>query len=174
MYKFNDLTNEHFGKLTVIRQNGRTKDRHIIWECVCECGNIVNVMGKDLKSGHTKSCGCIQADAVRKSRLIHGDRDARLYSVWKSMKKRCENSNHKDYKWYGAKGVIVCEEWHDYTVFKEWALESGYNENAERGECTIDRINHYGNYEPSNCRWVSIAEQNRNKRVHADMRGEQE
>ena len=86
----------------------------------------------------------------------------------------CENSNHRDYKLYGAKGVTVCEEWHDYTVFKEWTLKNGYNENAEKGECTIDRINPYGNYEPSNYRWVSMEVQRKNKRVHQDTRGDKE
>ena len=103
MYKFNDLTGKKYNHLTVVKQNGRTKDRHILWECVCDCGNTVYVSSRDLITGHTKSCGCIQKDAVKKSRLVHGDRDARLYRVWKSMKKRCENSNDKSYKYYGAK-----------------------------------------------------------------------
>jgi hypothetical protein len=80
------------------------------------------------------------------------------------MKKRCENKTDNSYQWYGAKGVSVCEEWHDYEVFKEWAIVNGYDKNAEYGKCTIDRIDPCGNYEPSNCRWVGIAEQNRNKR----------
>ena len=80
------------------------------------------------------------------------------------MKKRCENPNCASYKWYGAKGVIVCEEWHDYTKFKEWALSSGYDDTAKKGDCTIDRINPYGNYEPSNCRWVNMKVQANNKR----------
>lgn len=87
MYKFNDLTGKKYNHLTVVKQNGRTKDRHILWECVCDCGNIAYVSSRDLTTGHTKSCGCIQKSAVKKSRLVHGDRDARLYRVWKSMKK---------------------------------------------------------------------------------------
>lgn len=170
MYKFNDLTGKKYNHLTVIKQNGRTKDRHILWECVCDCGNTVYVSSRDLITGHTKSCGCIQKNAVKKSRLVHGDRDARLYRVWKSMKKRCENSNDKSYKYYGAKGVTVCKEWHDYSCFKTWALQNGYDENADYGKCTIDRINPYGNYEPNNCRWVDMATQNKNRRIDADMR----
>lgn len=170
MYNFNDLSNKKFNYLTVIKQCGRSKDRHIIWECVCDCGNIVKVSSNQLTTGHTKSCGCIQKESVRKSRYVHGDRDSRLYSVWKSMKKRCENPNCKSYKYYGAKGVRVCKEWHDYSAFKEWALSHGYDENADRGKCTIDRINPYGNYEPNNCRWVGMDVQNKNKR--ADMRGD--
>lgn len=86
------------------------------------------------------------------------------------MKKRCENTNHKDYKYYGALGVAVCDEWHDYTKFKAWAMENGYDENAPRGSCTIDRINPCGNYEPSNCRWVGMDVQAKNKRT--SVRGE--
>lgn len=164
MYKHNDLNGMTFERLTVIGEGGRTKDRHILWECRCECGNIVNVSSRDLVTGHTKSCGCLQKDTIRNIRYKHGDRDSKLYSVWKTMKKRCENSNHKDYKWYGAKGVSVCDNWHDYCVFKEWAINNGYDENAEWGQCTIDKINPYGNYEPNNCRWVTMAEQARNKR----------
>ena len=171
MYKFNDLTEKRFEKLTAIEQAGRSKDRHILWKCKCDCGNIVLVSGHDLVSGHTKSCGCLQKERTSEVRYKHGDRDARLYSVWKTMKKRCENPKSKSYQWYGAKGVSVCEEWHDYSVFKEWALNNGYDESAIKGQCTIDRINPYGNYEPDNCRWISITEQAKNKRLNADMRG---
>lgn len=164
MYKFNDLTGMTFGRLKVIEQNGRTSDRHILWRCKCECGEFTNVSSRELRSGKTKSCGCLQKDKTREMRYKHGDRNSRLYSVWKTMKKRCENKNCKSYKWYGAKGVSVCDEWHDYSAFKKWALDNGYDEKAEKGECTIDRINPYGDYEPSNCRWVSMAEQARNKR----------
>lgn len=164
MHKFNDLTGMVFGRLTVIEQHGMTKDRHILWKCECECGKYKNVSSRELRMGHTKSCGCLQKEKLRERRFKHGDRDSRLYSVWKSMKKRCENQNHKDYRWYGAKGVVVCDEWHDYSTFKEWAIKNGYNENAKYGECTIDRIDPYGNYEPNNCRWVSMSEQAKNKR----------
>jgi len=164
MYKFNDLTGMTFGRLKVIEQNGRTSDRHILWKCKCECGKFTNVSSRELRSGKTKSCGCLQKDKIREMRYRHGDRNSRLYSVWKTMKKRCENKNCNSYKWYGAKGVSVCDEWHDYSVFKKWALDNGYDEKAEKGECTIDRINPYGDYEPSNCKWVSMAEQARNKR----------
>ena len=167
MYKHNDLNGMIFGRLKVIRESGRAKDRHIVWTCQCECGNVVNVSSRELVNGHTKSCGCLQKDIISSMRYKHGDRDSRLYSVWKTMKKRCENKNCKSYKWYGAKGVSVCEEWQDYIKFKKWAIENGYNENALKGECTIDRIDPCGNYEPSNCRWVSMAEQAKNKRKTA-------
>ena len=167
MNRFNDLTGMKFDRLTVIEQAGRTNDRHILWKCRCDCGNTTNVSSRDLKTGHTRSCGCLQKETVGNARLKHGDRDARLYSVWKTMKKRCENENCKSFKWYGAKGVAVCTEWHDYTTFKKWAIQNGYDENAEYGQCTIDRIDPHGDYEPNNCRWVSMAEQAKNKRKSA-------
>lgn len=164
MYKYNDLVGKRFGRLKVIEQNGRTADRHILWRCECDCGTIVNVSSRNLTSGHARSCGCLQRDVIGEMRYKHGDRDARLYGVWKGMKKRCENPNCKSYKWYGEKGVLVCEEWHEYANFKEWAINSGYDKTAEKGKCTIDRINPFGNYEPSNCRWISLTEQAKNKR----------
>lgn len=165
MYKHNDLLGKEFGRLTVIAEAGRTNDRHILWECKCTCGRIVNVSSKELSSGHTKSCGCLQKETIKKIRYKHGDRGSRLYSVWRTMKRRCENKNCKDYRWYGEKGVTVCDEWHDYSIFKEWALNNGYDEFAKRGSCTIDRIDPYGNYTPNNCRWVSMKEQAKNKRI---------
>lgn len=81
MYKHNDLSGMLFGRLTVIKESGRTKDRHILWKCKCECGNTVDVSSRDLLSGHTKSCGCLQKDTIKTIRIKHGDRDARLYSV---------------------------------------------------------------------------------------------
>lgn len=164
MYKHNDLANLRFGRLYVVSDIGRTKDRHILWHCVCDCGNSVNVSSHDLLNGHTQSCGCLQKARTHEARYIHGDRDARLYKIWQSMKKRCESPQCKSFRWYGAKGVTVCDEWHEYSAFKEWAVQNGYNENAKYGECTIDRIDPFGNYEPQNCRWVSFTEQAKNKR----------
>lgn len=174
MYKYNDLTGLRFGRLTVLKQAGRSKDRHILWECICDCGKTVVVQSNLLKGNHTKSCGCGQKDAVTK----HGDcrvkSQSRLYLVWRSMIARCEHPNRKEYVYYGGRGIKVCQEWKKYITFKEWALANGYDENADFGDCTIDRINVDGDYEPSNCRWVDMATQNRNKRPRADMRGEEE
>lgn len=91
-------------------------------------------------------------------------RKQRLYSVWVSMRTRCHNPNSPAYKWYGAIGITMCPEWENYESFREWAKQSGYDPYAPRGKCTIDRINSFGNYEPSNCRWATVTEQNRNQR----------
>lgn len=83
----------------------------------------------------------------------------KLYSVWCAMRQRCNNPKNKDYKWYGGKGVLVCEEWNDFKIFQEWALLNGYEEGL-----TIDRKNGDMNYSPENCRWITISEQQRNRK----------
>lgn len=83
----------------------------------------------------------------------------RLYSIYQGMTKRCYYPDNQNYKYYGGKGIVICNEWKsDFSAFKKWALENGYQDNL-----TIDRINTNGNYEPSNCRWVSMKEQCNNR-----------
>lgn len=88
------------------------------------------------------------------SRKYIDEKDVRIYSIWKGMNKRCNNPNAIDYRWYGGKGVNVCEDWKtEYKKFRDWSLANGY----EKG-LTIDRINPAGNYEPSNCQWLTQSE----------------
>lgn len=90
--------------------------------------------------------------------LIHGLHSHPLYAVWQTMKQRCENPNCRGYRWYGAKGIKVCAAWHDFKTFYDWAVNNGY----EHG-LTIERKNHHGDYEPSNCEWITMSEQQSNK-----------
>lgn len=91
------------------------------------------------------------------------EKDKRLKHIWYAIRQRCENPKAQYYKNYGGRGISICQEWEDFKNFKEWALEAGYDENAPKGECTIDRIDVDGNYCPENCRWITAQEQNLNK-----------
>lgn len=96
-------------------------------------------------------------------KFIHGESYTRLHKVWNGMKQRCNDPNGKEYDRYGGRGIRVCEEWLSYVNFRDWALANGYDATAPKGVCTLDRIDNDGNYEPSNCRWVSLSEQYANK-----------
>ena len=145
-----DLTGQCFGRLTVL-EFVPTEDKRTYWRCRCDCGNICIVWGANLKKGATKSCGC--------NYKKHGLTYRRIYTIWASMKQRCLNPNNTHYKIYGGRGIGVCDEWkNDVAAFEKWALINGYDDNL-----TLDRIDVNGNYEPSNCRWISLREQQRNR-----------
>ncbi|MBO7727891.1 MAG: hypothetical protein J6S50_05160 [Oscillospiraceae bacterium] len=172
MRKAIDLTGQRFGRLTAL-ERAENKNCKATWRCLCDCGNETTVRADSLISGDTQSCGCLHDESleeVRNKHILkhggarHNDNTEKLYFTWLNMKKRCENENDPSYKNYGERGITVCDEWHDYAPFRKWAFENGYYFNTNSYEITLDRINVNGNYEPSNCRWVSSKVQNNNRR----------
>ncbi|GAB7390130.1 hypothetical protein [Lactococcus garvieae] len=164
-----DLTGQKFGKLKVISR-AENRGKQVMWYCQCSCGNKTIVRANHLRSGATKSCGCLEKENRFKMNLKHGGAKGkgcqeRLYGVWLGMRKRCFNPNEPAFPNYGGRGITICDEWSDYSIFRKWALANGYDKDAPLGKCTIDRINNDGNYEPSNCRWVDMKVQRNNQRI---------
>jgi hypothetical protein len=160
-----DLSGQKFGRLTAISisriENYKGGTKHRYYKCRCDCGKIIEVQSYSLTNGNTKSCGCFQREKCGDTFRKHGGMGTRLYNIWKGMKKRCNNSNEPCYKYYGGKGIKVCDEWQvNFIAFRDWALNNGYADNL-----TIDRIDSDKNYEPSNCRWVTQAENARLSRA---------
>ena len=118
------------------------------------------VVTDNLTSGKSSSCGCLQKEMQSRRKMTHGESKSRLYAIWQQMKNRCMNSHTTYYEYYGGRGISVCNDWlNSYPAFREWALSTGYNDNL-----TIDRINIDGDYNPSNCRWVTSVAQASNRR----------
>lgn len=178
MGKKKNLTGIIFGNLEVLEESEkRDKNGNVYWVCRCSCGKTKEINGRSLTTGRTISCGCYNLEnnqkklGQKKYKKTHGKSYSRLYLVYKAMKNRCYNKNVKKYKNYGALGVSVCSEWkNDFVSFYNWAVKNGYDENAKFGDCTLDRINVYGNYCPENCRWISNKEQQKNKRKKNETR----
>lgn len=139
---------ERYGRLIVIKILPPRKVR-----CVCDCGKECDVERSHLRSGSMRSCGCL----TRELRTKHGMSHTKVYYVWHAMLQRCENPNSKNWKNYGARGISVCLQWHDFSQFF-----SDMGPRPPRG--TLERIEVNGNYEPSNCVWASYRAQARNKR----------
>lgn len=161
-----DLTGLVFGRWTVLGEAGKDSRNHKKWLCRCECGVERAVLGYDLKKGKSQSCGCLSVQKTIERSTKHGGCGSRLYVVWADMIQRCVNPNRPDFKYYGGKGVSVCPEWRDYASFAEWAQRSDYRE-----DLTIDRIDVDGDYEPSNCRWVTWMVQQQNRTNVHDIDG---
>jgi len=157
-------TEKGFLKVIGVRKDGR-KSRLIV---SCACGNETEMMKCYFMDDKHSSCGCRYGNKSKNSYLYkHGNAKTRLNNVYHSMKRRCYSEKSTSYKNYGARGITICPEWlgeNGFKNFAKWSMNNGYDKNAKRGECTLDRIDVNGNYEPSNCRWITNKKQCNNKR----------
>lgn len=166
-----DLTGKQFGRLLVLRldQEATFKHKHqkTVWVCQCSCPNktITSVVGNSLSSGLTTSCGCWRTEVSRKNgkkrdSSTHGESNKPQileYDAWRAMKRRCYGVNSLGYSYYGAKGITVCDRW--IGSYENFLQDMGRKPSPEH---SLDRIDNDGNYEPTNCRWATKAQQARN------------
>lgn len=165
-----DLSGKNFGSLTVTGRATAVGVKPVRWNCICSCGQSAVVDGSHLRNGHTKSCGCRASETAKKMFTTHGHasskkRPTKTYGIWSAIKRRCYNKNCIAYKWYGGRGITMCDEWkNDFSAFLR-----------DMGEqppgLEIDRIDNNKGYMPGNCRWVTHQENcnNRSKRASNDL-----
>jgi hypothetical protein len=167
-----DLTGQKFGALLAIERIGFNNFHKAVWHARCDCGATIDVVASNLRSGNSKSCGCLKsADArgraiARNQRMIgkqhprfkHGETRSPEWRSWISMRTRCECPSATHFRLYGGRGIKVCRRW---LQFQNFLADMGRKPTPRH---SIDRINGDGNYTPANCRWATPTEQNRNRR----------
>ena len=152
-----NLTGQTFGRLTVERRLVAPGEPR--WSCRCACGERVSVIGDNLRSGNTTSCGCAQREVVADRNTSHGLSKAPEYSIWGGIKKRCLNPNYPEHRYYADRGITLCDEWVD--DFSAFYRHIGPRPSPEH---SVDRIDNDRGYEPGNVRWATKHEQNMNTR----------
>lgn len=163
-WRFTDLTGRKFGRLTVLSFAGRY-GKHYAFHCECECGNKAPVRGGSLTAGNILSCGCLLGDKNKERLTTHGLGGTPIWRIWAGIKNRCYNKNVRCYGRYGGIGITVCERWLSGDGARS-GFECFYADMGDRptAKHSIDRIDPFGNYEPSNCRWATQSTQARNTR----------
>lgn len=156
------IEGEKYSRLTIIKEVSPIGNKRRIL-CKCDCGRVKEFTMDSVIHYRTQSCGCLRYELLlaRNDKIKYPKelKESRLLRIWYSMKERCYTKSSSGYKKYGAKGVIMCDEWkNDFMSFYNWSITNGYADNL-----TIDRIDYTGNYEPSNCRWADAKTQANNK-----------
>jgi hypothetical protein len=163
-----DLTNQKFGRLTVIERAGSAGNQST-WKCLCECGNEKIVRSSSLRCGDTKSCGCLHKDTARifvvARNKTHGGCGTTEYNTWSAMRQRCYNKNNPFYHCYGGRGITVCERW--LNSFENFLSDLGKKPSSKH---SLDRINVFDAYSPDNCKWSTPSEQVNNRRLEQTLK----
>jgi hypothetical protein len=152
-----DMTGQRYGRLLVLRCAGKDQHGILLWLCQCDCGNEKIAYRTNLRSGDTRSCGCLQREVAAVRHRIHGhafggNRRSRTYITWQGLRPRCYDPTHPSFKYYGARGISVCARWFN---FKNFLSDMGERPDGK----TLDRTNNDDHYMPSNCRWLTPKEQ---------------
>ena len=165
--KRKDITGNRFGRLVAIKVVGKDKRNNMLWLCKCDCGNECVRPTAELTKRPNHSCGCRAKEhlaEMSKNNITHGMTGSRLLGCYKAMMNRCYREKDVHYNAYGKRGISVCDEWRNSKqAFIDWAMASGYSD-----DLTIERIDVNGNYEPSNCTWIPMREQYKNKQSNCN------
>ena len=166
--KTEEMLGKKYGRLLITGFENENKNGHYrtYLLCKCDCGADVRIRKDGVLNGAVVSCGCNKKEKAHfsglkhaQSCITHGMTKTRLFSIWRSMKARCYNKTCGGFQNYGGRGITVCDDWkNSFEKFRDWAISNGYKDNL-----SIDRIDVNGNYEPSNCRWVTMLDQQSNK-----------
>lgn len=159
-----DMTGKRLNRLVVLERSENRSGRSR-WLCKCDCGNFKTVDGVHLRSGHTRSCGCLMREVIGQVNRSHGLTETFMYRCWRAIKTRCYNKNIPEYERYGGRGIVMAEEWiDDFTCFYKHIGDPPNDGQAY----SIDRIDHSGDYVPGNVRWATATEQARNRGRRSD------